>query len=244
MNSTALPLPAAATGSGPAPSPLPLAASRNELGRNERRLLVASVASAHLLALWGLLQIDAVRDAVREVSPLVVDFIAVEAPPKPEPPTPAPRPPLPRPRATPTPVIAAAPTPVPAPAPFVVPAPLPAPAPVAVVDAPPAPPAPPAPVPPAPPKRLPPSAVRYRVQPPIEVPMASRRLGESGTVVLRVLVGIDGRPKQITLHKSSGHQRLDEQAMQAMRRAQFEPYMENGTALEGDVLAPLEYTIE
>ena len=74
--------------------------------------------------------------------------------------------------------------------------------------------------------------------------MASRRLGESGTAVLRVLVGTDGRPKQITLHRSSGHQRLDEQALQAMRRAQFEPYTENGTALEGEVLAPLEYAID
>ncbi|WP_246312023.1 energy transducer TonB [Pseudaquabacterium terrae] len=224
-------------------APLPLARHRGESSRAERRWLVAGVAGVHLLALWGLLQVEAVREAVRELSPLIVEFVAVEAPPKPAPPPP-PRQPIPLPRVVPPAVIAPAPSPTPAPTPFVVPAPEPAPAPVIIAaEAPPAPHAPP-PAPAPTPKRLPPSAVRYRVQPPIEVPMASRRLGESGTVLLRVLVGTDGRPRQITLHKSSGFARLDEQALQAMRRALFEPYTENGVALEGEVTAPLEYVIE
>jgi protein TonB len=229
----------------PTAAPLPLVRPDESLARGERRLLVAGVAGLHVLAMWGLLQVDAVRQAVHEVSPLIVEFIAPEVPPPPPPPPTPKRPPVPAPRPAPVPVIAAAPPPVPAPAPFVVPSPEPAPAPVApVVQAPPAPPAPvPPPAPPAP-KLLPATAVRYVVPPAIEVPMASRRLDESGTVLLRVVVDTAGLPRQVTLHKSSGHARLDEQAMSAMRQARFRPQTENGLPIEWIVIAPLQYEIE
>jgi protein TonB len=216
----------------------------DSLSRRERHLLTAGIAGLHVVAVWGLLQVQSVQQAVREVSPLIVDFIAPEAPPEPAPPPPV-RPPLPAPRPAPAPVITAAPTPTPAPASFVVPAPEPVPAPApAVVLAPPAPPAPvPPPAPPAP-KLLPATAVRYLEPPAIEVPMASRRLGESGTVLLRVVVDTAGLPRQVTLHKSSGHARLDEQAMGAMRQARFKPQTENGLPIEWIVIAPLQYEIE
>jgi protein TonB len=205
------------------------------------------VAGLHVLAMWGLLQVDAVRQAVHEVSPLIVEFIAPELPPLPPRPPPPKRPPVPAPRPAPVPVIAAAPQPVPAPTPFVVPAPEPAPQPPPVTTAVQPPPAPPAPVPPpAPPapKLLPATAVRYIVPPAIEVPMASRRLNESGTVLLRVVVDTAGLPRQVTLHKTSGHARLDEQAMSAMRQARFRPQTENGLPIEWIVIAPLQYEIE
>jgi protein TonB len=224
----------------------PLAPVRHDesLSRRERHLLTAGIAGLHAVALWGLLQVQSVQQAVREVSPLIVDFIAPEAPPRPAPPPPV-RPPVPAPRPAPAPVITAAPTPTPEPAPFVVPAPEPVPAPApAVVLAPPAPPAPvPPPAPPAP-RLLPATAVRYLEPPAIEVPMASRRLGESGTVQLRVVVDTAGLPRQVTLHKSSGHARLDEQAMGAMRQARFKPRTENGLPIEWIVIAPLQYEIE
>jgi protein TonB len=237
--------PAAAPKPARAAAPLALLRHDESLSRGERHLLTAGIAGLHVLALWGLLQVDSVQQAVREVSPLIVDFIAPEAPPKPAPPPPPVRPPVPAPRPAPAPVIAAAPTPTPAPAPFVVPAPEPAPAPEpTVVLAPPAPPAPvPPPAPPAP-KLLPATAVRYVVPPAIEVPMASRRLGESGTVLLRVVVDTAGMPKQVALHKSSGHARLDEQAIGAMRQARFKPQTENGLPIEWIVIAPLQYEIE
>ena len=240
-----------ATPSAAAPRP-PLAAAPQapvrhdeSLSRGERHLLTAGIAGLHVVALWGLLQVQQVQQAVREVSPLIVDFIAPEAPPEPAPPPPPERPPVPAPRPAPAPVITAAPTPTPEPAPFVVPAPEPVPAPApAVVLAPPAPPAQvPPPAPPAP-KLLPATAVRYLEPPAIEVPMASRRLGESGTVLLRVVVDTAGLPKQVTLHKSSGHARLDEQAMGAMRQARFKPQTENGLPIEWIVIAPLQYEIE
>ena len=150
----------------------------------------------------------------------------------------------------PTPEVRVAESAPPAPAPAVVVASV---VPAAVAPAaPPAPAAQPAPAeplravaaPPAPPPVLPASAIRYRVPPPVEVPLASRRLRESGTVLLRVLVDAQGLPKQITLHRSSGFARLDDQAMAAMRQARFQAVNDNGAAIEWVVIAPLQYDLE
>lgn len=85
------------------------------------------------------------------------------------------------------------------------------------------------------------SAVRYLVQPPAEVPRASRRAGEHGTVWLRVVVNTAGLPRQVTLQRSSGFTRLDEQALWAMRQARFKPADEGGTPIEVEVIAPIDY---
>ena len=100
----------------------------------------------------------------------------------------------------------------------------------------------PAPAAAPPPRRqLPPSAVQYRVLPPVELPRAARRAGESGTVWLRVLVDAAGLPAQVTVQRSSGFARLDEQALWAMRQARFKPHTEDGRAVEVEVIAPIEY---
>lgn len=90
-------------------------------------------------------------------------------------------------------------------------------------------------------RQLPTSAVRYLAPPPAEVPRASRRAGESGTVWLKVVVSPQGLPVQVSLHRSSGFARLDEQALWAMRQARFKPSLEDGNAVEVEVLAPIEY---
>ncbi len=91
---------------------------------------------------------------------------------------------------------------------------------------------------------LPPTAVQYLVLPPVEVPRLSRRAGESGVVWLRVVVDVHGTPAQVQLQRSSGHARLDEQALWAMRRARFKPHTENGIPIELEVTAPIEYALE
>ncbi|MFC4311209.1 TonB family protein [Steroidobacter flavus] len=58
-----------------------------------------------------------------------------------------------------------------------------------------------------------------RVEP--SYPPASRRAGEEGTVRLKVLVDEKGRPKDVTVANSSGFARLDEAAMQAVRKWRF-----------------------
>ncbi|MBI5255028.1 MAG: energy transducer TonB [Burkholderiales bacterium] len=215
------------------------------LARQERRLLIAGIAAVHLLAVWALLQTAPVRRALKEAAPLMVSLLSIERPTEPVPALPPP------PKAAAAPLQPALPVPQVILAPTAAPQPL-APAPV-VAEVPPATPTvvsvstvPVPPLAPAPPtvRQLPPTAVRYLVPPAIEVPMASRRLGESGTVLLRVLIDVNGLPRQVTLHKSSGHARLDEQALQAMRGARFKPYTENGVAVEGVAIAALQYELD
>jgi protein TonB len=91
---------------------------------------------------------------------------------------------------------------------------------------------------------LPASNIAYLVPPPIEVPLASRRLREEGIVRLRVLVGVDGLPRQVTVQRSSGFARLDEQAVSAMRRARFKPQTDQGVPIAWIVIAPLQYEIQ
>ncbi len=214
-----------------------------ELSRTQTRLMVATMTALHLGAGWALLQVPAVRQAVLDVAPVMVELLA---PPTPQPETPPPPPAqMPTPRVQPLPVLAApSPTAVPAEA-FSVPPPPPMQPEPAVAAAPvvtPAPPAPPAP-PPAP-RRIDAIAVSYTVEPPVEVPRASRRAGESGVVWLRVVVDTRGLPKLVQVQRSSGHARLDEQALFAMRQARFKPHTENGIPIEVEVIAPIEYLLD
>ena len=62
-------------------------------------------------------------------------------------------------------------------------------------------------------------AVTKRVEP--IYPPASRRENEEGTVRLRVLVDERGMPQDVKILKSSGHSRLDEAAVTAVKRWRF-----------------------
>jgi protein TonB len=53
-------------------------------------------------------------------------------------------------------------------------------------------------------------------------PPSSRRAGEQGTVRLKVLVDTNGRPSNVEVSQSSGFARLDEAAVQAVRKWRFE----------------------
>ncbi|MDR7333344.1 energy transducer TonB [Roseateles asaccharophilus] len=215
----------------------------DELGPNGRRALIGGVVALHLVGGWGLLQVQAVRDAVREVAPvLMVNMIAPPEPPKAAPPPPPPAQPK-RMAPAPAPIIAAAPSPTPAPAAFVTPPPDPVPpAPVEVAAAPPAPvPAPPAPV--SLPKQVPPSAVRYVKLPDLNFPALAKRAREQGTVVLRITVDVNGRLKHATVHRSSGFERIDQAALRDIQSARFAPQTEDGKAVEWQTLAPLAYEL-
>lgn len=228
-----------------ASSPLSAPQPRDDLPPALRRSAVAAILALHGVAAWGLLQVDAVREAVGEAVPLFVDLIA---PPAPEPPTP-PEPPAPPPRPLPktppppAPLIAAAPSPAPAPPAFVVPEPLreiAPPEPVIVA----AEPAPTAPPPPAPARELPASAIQYLEPPAPAYPRASRRLGESGLVIVRVFVDADGLPRQLQVVQSSGFVRLDEAALDGVRRARFKPPTENGRPTAGWARIPIPFELE
>lgn len=81
--------------------------------------------------------------------------------------------------------------------------------------------------------------IDYLRKPAPVYPPAAQRARESGTVQLRVLVDVHGRPVEVTVARSSGHRRLDEAALRAVRDARFRPYIEDGIPREA-VIPDLE----
>ena len=104
-------------------------------------------------------------------------------------------------------------------------------------------PAAPSPTPPAPATPRTVSSVEYIKAPQLIYPNLSRRLGESGTVVLRILINEKGLPEQILIQKSTGYNNLDEAGRQAAQRARFKPIIENGKPVPVYVLVPLTFQL-
>ena len=204
------------------------------LSMNRRLLIVTAVIGLHLLGLWAL-HTGLLRRAVELVIPVQVLAELIElpqpviapappAPPTPTPPKPVPRQPPPKPVARPAPPplasVAAEPTPQ-APVAVTTPQPITSTAsPVAEVVEP----AAPAPAPPAPARvDLPSSSADYLNNPPPPYPPLSKRLNEQGRVVIRARIEIDGTASQAEVRTSSGYQRLDQAALQTVKRWRYVP---------------------
>ena len=86
-------------------------------------------------------------------------------------------------------------------------------------------------------------SVGYVVPPEPRYPPASRRAREEGEVLVRVLIGIDGRPNEVRILRSSGHARLDDAAIEAVRAALFRPYVADGRARAAYVRVPVEFAL-
>jgi protein TonB len=197
---------------------------------------LALIALLHAGGLWALMQIDSVRSAVVEAAPIMVGLITL---PPPEPPKPRIEPPPPRPapvKPKPKPQMIAAE--IPQPAAIVAPPPEPAP----VIEEPPP---PPAAEPAAAAPIVPPSFVAaYLDNPPPAYPASAKRLGETGTVVLRVRVNPQGRPDTVEVESSSGYSRLDRAAMDAVRKWKFVPAKQGDQAVAAWVLVPLNFELK
>lgn len=61
-----------------------------------------------------------------------------------------------------------------------------------------------------------------------EYPARAVRNGDSGTVVLALLIGTDGRVTNARVQKTSGSRDLDKAALNALSLCQFKPAMNNG----------------
>lgn len=234
--------------------------------------VVGSVLLAHLAALWAF-QSGLLKRAVEVLVPVVMvtdlsapppKVQAVQTPPaltKPKltPPAQAVKAALPVPP-PPQPVTAVAPDPVPA-----------AHAPTAVAAAPKAMPAPVgantvaststsvnvganvgaattaplAPLPPAPPKmELPSSDADYLQNARPAYPAMSKRLGEQGKVLVRVLIGVDGTARQAEVQKSSGFDRLDQAALATVQRWRYVPGKRGGVAEAMWFTVPIVFVLE
>lgn len=88
------------------------------------------------------------------------------------------------------------------------------------------------------------SGVEYIQAPQPEYPPSSRRMGEEGKTILRVLVNDRGRADRVEIQKSSGSPRLDDAARQAVIRALFKPYMEDGKAVSVYAIVPIKFQLD
>ena len=98
----------------------------------------------------------------------------------------------------------------------------------------------------APPARIdmPSSDATYLNNPKPGYPAISKRMGEQGKVVLRVLIGTDGLPQKVEINKSSGYDRLDRQAQEAVMRWRFVPGKRNGVPEAMWSLVPINFVLE
>ena len=194
----------------------------------------------HAAAIALLLQFQPVRSALTQAVPIMVSLIT--PPPVVEKPKELPRPLPVKPRAQrvepkpePPPLIAAATeTPPPPTAPAPQPITASPPAPVAAAPASP----PPAPVVPTA------FNAAYLNNPPPAYPPAARRLGHQGKVVLRVLVNAAGNADKVEVRTSSGFDRLDDAALDAVRRWRFVPARHGDAPVAAWVLVPIIFTLE
>jgi protein TonB len=101
------------------------------------------------------------------------------------------------------------------------------------------------PAPPPPPIEAAPrivTEVAYLEPPAPKYPPESRRSGEEGLVVLKVLINETGRAARVDVERSSGYARLDAAARAAVERALFRPYVENGVPHMALAMIPVEFT--
>lgn len=207
-----------------------------------RTVALGATLALHALALGALLAYQPAREALLGAV-IMVDFIS---PPKletaPEPPTGLPKPtpaairfphlPDPAPIVT-APIVAA---------PAELPSPVAAPPPAAIHEPATEPSA--APAEPALPLMLPVFDANYLENRPPPYPALSRRLGEQGRVILRVLVNPAGRADEVQVRESSGYPRLDEAARQTVRGWKFVPARRGSQSASSWVLVPISFRLE
>ena len=75
-------------------------------------------------------------------------------------------------------------------------------------------------------------------------PSMSRRLGEEGRVEVEVQVQPDGLPSKVSLKRSSGYSRLDDAALEAIKRWKFIPAKRFGEPVAASVIVPMPFVLE
>ena len=81
--------------------------------------------------------------------------------------------------------------------------------------------------------------------PPPTYPAEAVRDGASGTVLLEILVGIDGRALEARVVRSSGHRALDQAARRVvLSRWRFQPAQRNGHAVQAIGRVPIDFVLQ
>lgn len=90
---------------------------------------------------------------------------------------------------------------------------------------------------------LPRFGVSYLSNPVPEYPSMSRRLGEEGRVLMKVLVSAEGAATDVQIEKSSGSSRLDRAAVSAVKQWRFIPAKKSNQPLSAYVLVPINFAL-
>jgi protein TonB len=224
-------------------------------GRGPRLAFLALIAAAHAALIVAFLQAMPAQQAPKAPARIEVALIA-----PPEPPPPPPPPPKPPVRVVPTTKtpVPAAPMPqlqsgaplerfevsipsLPVPVPYALPPVAPT---IHTAQRPEAPAAPAASVeahaePVSPPR----FNAAYLDNPAPYYPSQARRLGEEGRVLLRVLVSAAGHAQRVEVARSSGSPRLDDAAVEAVRRWRFVPAKRGSEAIAASVHVPIVFSL-
>jgi len=84
----------------------------------------------------------------------------------------------------------------------------------------------------------------YLQNPPPVYPALARRLGEQGRVLLRVMVTAEGMAERVELKASSGADRLDRAALDAVKRWRFVPARQGEQTVAAWVVVPISFSLE
>jgi protein TonB len=91
---------------------------------------------------------------------------------------------------------------------------------------------------------LPSSDAAYLQNPAAVYPSISKRLGEQGKVLVRVLIGADGAPQKAELKRSSGFDRLDRSALEYVMKCRYVPGKVGGVPQAMWYEAPVNFVLE
>jgi protein TonB len=192
---------------------------------------IAVTVGIHAAVLAVLLSYAPVRQTLADLAPIMVSMVQPAEPPQELPkPKPVVKQPVKKPDPRPQPLLVIN-DPAPVPSAIVAPPPTPQPVePVAVQ------PAPPAPI-------IPPQFnADYLNNPAPQYPPVSKRLGEEGRVMLRVFVDERGLPVRVEIRSSSGHERLDNSALEAVKNWKFVPARRGDQAVSAWVIVPISFS--
>ncbi|MBN8213162.1 MAG: energy transducer TonB [Xanthomonadales bacterium] len=94
------------------------------------------------------------------------------------------------------------------------------------------------------PDPLPSTRLEYASAPAPTYPREALLNGIQGTVVLKVLVDVDGKPLSVEIERSSGNRRLDDAARrQVLRKWMFRPAIRDGRAVQVYGIVPVNFSL-
>lgn len=86
--------------------------------------------------------------------------------------------------------------------------------------------------------------VRVRQMSPPRYPATAVEQKVAGRVLLKILVGTDGKAKQVLVEKSNPQGVFDEATVNAAKLWTFEPQMRDGRAVEGWIMVPVDFSLD